>query len=78
MTQHEKHFRPSLEEVRLGMIYRYVPFLEKKRYFSPTEILAMHDFALKVILDLSDEGIENIKAEARWLERRNRKMEYTL
>lgn len=70
----EKYLRPSLYEVRMGAILRYLPSANKQQLFTPCQILAMYDHALKEILDLSDEGVKNIQAEARWLERCNRKV----
>lgn len=72
-TDGRKYIRPSLNEVTMGCLLRYVPSQKRRIAFTPTEILAMYDYALKEILDLSEEGVLNVQAEARWLERHNKK-----
>lgn len=71
----KKFLRPSNDEINDGTLCRYAPSLNKKIYFPPEEILSMWDHALQEILDLSDEGIKNVQAEARWLKRHNDKKE---
>jgi hypothetical protein len=73
MTKPPKYLRPSLREVQMGCILRFVPSQKKQMCFSPTEIMAMYGYALQEILDLSDEGVRNVQAQARWLDRHNKK-----